>query len=136
MKNTLRLLATTSLVALLGLPAFAQTEVDVATMTCAEFGAMEGEALVAVIEAMGAMPLADDQMAEDGVANNAVDPGADAAVSTDESDDVDNAMSDEDVGTDAMAANSGSDDLGATITNACDGMPDMTVVEALKAQTD
>ena len=141
MKNTLRLLATTSFVTLMGLPVFAQTEIDVGAMTCAEFGAMEGEALVAVIEAIGAMPLPDDEMAEDGVANNELDPGSDSDDSTamDSSEDgaaVENAMSEEDVATDALQADSGSDDLGATITAACVDMGDMTVVEALKASTN
>lgn len=98
MKTALRPVAIAGFLTSVGGPLLAEDMAHMSMMTCAEFAAMDHDAMMAAADALTMAAMADDAMADD-------------------------AMADE-----AMA-----DDAGAVIMASCDGMGDMTVIDAMAA---
>ena len=113
MKNLKTALTATTFVAAFALPAFAQT--DYSAMTCAEFAAMDADGMAMAAEALGGM--AHDAMSDEAMA-------ADDTIAADDT----MAADDTTAADDAMV-----DDMSASIMKACDGMADMSVMEAIEA---
>ena len=103
MKTFALLLATAASVVSFGATAHAASHVDITTLTCTDFLAMDSAGMMAAGEAMA---MADDAMADDAMA--------------------DDAMAD-----DAMAGDAMEGDMTAKITDACKAHPDAKVADAL-----
>jgi hypothetical protein len=102
MKTFALLLATAASVVSFGATAHAASHVDITTLTCTDFLAMDSAGMMAAGEAMA---MADDAMAGDAMA--------------------DDAMAD-----DAMADDAMEGDMTAKITDACKAHPDAKVADA------
>ncbi len=108
MKTFALLLATAASVVSFGATAHAASHVDITTLTCTDFLAMDSAGMMAAGEAMA---MADDAMADDAMADDAM---------------ADDAMAD-----DAMAGDAMEGDMTAKITDACKAHPDAKVADAL-----
>lgn len=110
MKSLTFLLGTALTAVTLATGAMAETAVDPAALSCAEFLAMDSAGMMAASDAVG---MASDAMAGDAMADGDAMAG--------------DAMADGD----AMAGDAMADDMTAKITEACKAHPDAKVTDAL-----
>ncbi len=122
----------------LGTAAMAQDAVNPATLTCAEFLAMDAGGMAKASEAvdMAGDAMAGDAMADDAMAGDAMagDAMADDAMAGDAMADdamAGDAMADDAMAGDAMAGDAMAGDTTARITAACTANPDAKVADAL-----
>lgn len=125
MTQLIRRFTVAGIAALVALPALADNHAaDPASITCADFMAMDAEGQAAAVEAMQAASMDGEMMTDE------MSEGDDGMMSDDEMSGEDDAMMSEE----GMASDDGdmmSEDMVAGMASACDGSPDMMAIDAM-----